>query len=150
MEHVWTVLCRLSVIDDRRKNVSLIEALEKVSFSVTESELEVHPTGAFPFQAELVSYWIRSDLDAPERARVRILVVSPERKTLNPEGFEYRVDLTEDSRFRSMAHFGTLPYTGDGIYRFEVQYFDEDQEQWLSAASIPLEIVMEIVPSSDE
>ena len=148
MEHIWSVLCRLSIVDQKRNNVSLIEVMEQLSF-VGETEVESEHTPALTFPVELVTLWSRSDLKTPEASRARVLMLSPEGEFLNPEGVEYEVDLTEFQRFRAMGKFEALPYVGDGIYRFVVQSLDAEREQWRDVASIPLEIVRENSPEEN-
>lgn len=147
MEHIWSVLCRLSIVDQQRNNVSLIDVMEQLSF-VGEVEEEEHPL-ALPFPIELVTLWSRTDLKTPEVSQARVLILSPKGEFLDPKGAEYDIDLTEYQRFRAMGKFGTLPYVGDGIYRFVVQNFDEKSEQWRDVASIPLEIVKQNSPEEN-
>jgi hypothetical protein len=143
VEHIWSVLCRLSIVDQQRNNVSLIEIMERLLFRGEEVEIPEDQVAGLPYPVELVSLWSRSDPDTPEVSRARVLVYSPEGQSLNTEGHEYSVDLTQYQRFRAMGRFDVLPFVGNGFYRFVVQKFDEDSHSWVDVASIPLEIVRE-------
>jgi hypothetical protein len=143
VEHIWSVVCRLSIVDQQRNNVSLIEIMERLQFRGEEVEIPEDQVAGLPYPVELVTLWSRSELNTPEVSRARVLVVSPEGKSLNEEGQEYPVDLTQYQRFRAMGRFDVLPFVGNGLYRFVVQKFDEDNDSWVNVASIPLEIVRE-------
>jgi hypothetical protein len=136
-------------VDSRRNNVSLIETLERISFPGPPVELPEEQVAGLPFPVELVSFWTRSNLDVPETGHARIQILSPEGIALIPdEAPKYVVNLEQHQRFRLMAQITVLPFVGNGIYRFVVQYFDEKADQWQTVASVPLEIVMET--SSEE
>jgi hypothetical protein len=144
VDHVWSVLCRLSIIDGQRNNVSLIEVMERLSFK-GDFEIEQNKIYGVPFPVELVTLWSRSDPDIPEASQARVLMISPKGQVLNEEnGHTYSIDLTEYQRFRAIGRFEGLPFVGNGVYKFLIQSFDEEHEQWINETSIPLEIVMEI------
>jgi hypothetical protein len=140
VEHIWSVLCRLSIVDQQRNNVSLIEAVDSVSF---KGELEVRDQQpvVFPFPVELVTLWLRSDPDVPETGQARASFISPEGQLLNPGTDEYTVRLEQFQRFRAMVKFEALPFTSNGTYWFKVQKLDKENEQWIDVSSVPLEIV---------
>jgi hypothetical protein len=143
VEHIWSVLCRLSIVDLERNNVSLIEIMERLLFRGEVVEIPEDQIAGLPYPVELVTLWSRSEPNTSEVSRARVLIFSPEGKSLNEAGQEYPVDLTQYQRFRAMGRFDVLPFVGNGFYRFVVQKFDEDNDRWIDVASIPLEIVRE-------
>ncbi len=144
MRHIWSVLCQLTVVDARRNTVSLIETIERLTFSAMEIAPGEDRTLVFPLPIELASLWIRSDLDMPEENIIRVQIAAPSGEILNIEQ-EFTVDLNEFQRYRALFTFNFLPYVGNGFYHFVVQWLDDDEE-WQDAASIPLEVVMETSP----
>jgi hypothetical protein len=140
------VLCRLSIVDRQRNNVSLIEVLEQITFEGKDDPGAGMLGLAFPL--EIVSFWQRSAPDEGELFRVRLLIVSPAGEPLNMDDdqLQYDVDLTQYQRFRMIATIPGLPFVGNGLYRFIVQIYDESSEQWEDVASLPLEVVMKITP----
>jgi len=142
VEHVWTVLCRFSVVDQQRNNISLIEIIEQLSaVGKVESDAEIQ---GLPFPVELVSLWTRTDLAIPEEGRARVRILSPEQEVLNQdESHEYPIDLTQFHRFRAMGKFDVLPYVGNGVYYFIVEYWNEQDDSWLKVASVPLYITLQ-------
>lgn len=67
MEHVWSVLCRLVLVDQQSHNLTLVETLERFSFQ-REGEVE-----GIALDYVLATFWWRSDLEKPERSEARIL-----------------------------------------------------------------------------
>jgi hypothetical protein len=142
VEHIWSVICRLSITDRERGTVSLIDVTDRIDIE-GEVVFDDEPVGSLPVPVEIISLWRRSNPDQPEYARARVLILSPENEPLNDAGYEYKVDLTQHSKFRSVGRLQTLPFTSSGIYRFAIQLFDEESNQWKDIAAIPLELVVE-------
>lgn len=143
MKHIWSVLCRQSIIDSRGNNISLIEVAEKISFKGPPE----FPSGekiALPLSMELVTLWTRNDPEVPETGRARLLIFSPSSELLNEGGFEYEVNLQGDYlRSRSMAQLEALPFVESGIYWYIVENYDEQNQEWREEASVPLELVLD-------
>jgi len=133
MEHLWSVICRFSMVNQESRNISLIEVLEQVAFDGDAGVTRLN----FPF--ELVSMWWRTDLDCGERARMRVLVQAPDGNVLNQDNpMEFEVDLEQYPKLRVNARFSGLPFGGTGIYRFILQAQTDDQ--WKEITVIPLEV----------
>jgi hypothetical protein len=64
INHVWSVLCETSLLDQDSKLISLINCLEQITISE-----ESAPDKALPLVVNLVSAWVRSDLNTPSRGR---------------------------------------------------------------------------------
>lgn len=133
MEHVWTVICRESIVDSRSNNISLVHILEQINFSAPQDEL----VEGLSYQLDIVSLWVRSDFDTPEEAESRVLFVSPQNEELART--ESTIDLTEYKRLRAFGRFLGIPFRGDGVYKFVVEIQTHDK-LWKSVATIPLEI----------
>ncbi len=147
MEHVWTVICRISLTNQETNNLSLIETLERVAFhsSAEHPEPAENARVSFVPPVYLVSMWWRSDLGQPEQGRARTRVISPRNDELpGSELKEYSVDLQIHSKLRVIGTIEALPFWGDGVYRFQIEFYDEATEKWVRVARIPLEIVLEV------
>jgi hypothetical protein len=148
VEHIWSVLCKLSLTDQKRNNISLIEVLESVTFTIPSFPDDKSAAIGIPLGAELVSFWERTDPDIPETSAARVLILGPNEEILNDAGFEYVVNLKEVRRMRIMGEYQAFPYVGDGTYRIVVQ--QQQEEAWVQVASIPLEIALREQQDSSE
>ena len=61
----------------------------------------------------LVTFWIRSDPDRPERSRVRVSLQGPDGDPIRE--MPYQVDLSEHLGGRVTVRILELPYRGDGV-----------------------------------
>ncbi|MBI1278596.1 MAG: hypothetical protein GC179_10765 [Anaerolineaceae bacterium] len=140
MEHVWSVLCRLQITDKDRNSISLIETTDQINFFAEEN---VNVEG-IPAQLVIVSMWWRSHSNEPEMGYQRMLISSPKGEVMVTSS-ELEIDLITSGRARIIINVDGLPFTGDGIYRFIIQYSIANSGNWVDAASVPLMIVRDAV-----
>jgi hypothetical protein len=133
MEHVWSVICTVSITDNERNNISLIETLERIVFGTVEDA----DVPAIPVGLEVISLWWREEEHSQEERLSRLQFISPSGNLLLEH--ETPVDLTKFRRIRSKSLFQGLPFENSGIYRFVIQFLDG--ENWRTVASLPLEII---------
>ena len=146
VEHVWSVLCTRSIVDQRTNNASLLEVLEQITI------LEPIPANmqqvalAFPF--ELVSLWQRSNYDQPARGEGRIRIEMASGLHNLPQ---FQIDITGAGihRMRTMIRMNGLPFNGLGVYKFVVELKDDSVEEWKRVATIPLELRQGIPQTSE-
>jgi hypothetical protein len=138
IEHVWTVLCRDSVIDRDSNNLSLFNVLEQIT---VHSEMEGDEAAVAPIEMEAVSLWSRSDDDVPAKGVQRLTLLSPSGETL--ASGEQEIDLSKHRRFRNRVRFGGLPVKGAGRYIFRVEQKNEGEAEWQHVTGVPLELTFE-------
>ena len=148
-EHVWSVLCSLSMIDIDTKIISLFQAFESLHVPTRDQEaldaaLAKGDQVAFPIQMELVSWWARSDFDKPETASVRLVTVFP-----SGERFYQPSSSTIDlETVRSLHHrikFSNFPFRGMGFYYLVIEKLIAQPDTWQPVARVPLQVVAEQV-----
>ena len=136
MNHIWTVFCR-DVLEDKNSDVpSLISVTERIAFGgeIPDDRPFDLP---FPFPFHIVSSWWRTPSEDTPNHTVRVRFLAPDETELH--SIEYEIEFGDGNRFRSFGRIASLPYSENGIYRFEILYKIENE--WFSATSIPLEIV---------
>ncbi|MBI3943362.1 MAG: hypothetical protein HY326_10155 [Chloroflexi bacterium] len=140
IEHIWTIICSRSIVDKRTNNISLIDVLEQVnvgSFAPLQAE-----EGIVPLQFDIVSLWGRGRDGQPDKGHVRIIMVLPTGKRIEPNpGLDLSVDLTKHQRTRTITRVEGFPVVQPGRHVFIVQI--EDDEGWKDLASLPIEILFE-------
>ena len=141
MKHIWSVFCRSFLEDKRTNNMSLIEVTERISF---KSELsEDRPVNLpLPSPFYLISNWQRNEEGECSKYKTRLRFLSPQGEELL--NLEHEVNLEEVEKMRVNGELGSVPYTENGVYEFEISY--KDGNDWKTVASIPLEIVHEGLP----
>jgi hypothetical protein len=146
-EHVWTIVCYKSLVDDSNI-VSLIDVAERLilhplqeSESVEESLEKVRAEGKkgvfFPVTLRLVTHWVRSEWGVAESAKMRVSLVDPSGENLLEQ--EQEITLVNFIGSRLTMNFDAFRVTTLGYYWFEVER--ESNGQWERVARIPLEII---------
>jgi hypothetical protein len=133
INHVWSVLCETSLIDQDSKLISLINVLEQLT--IPEAPI---PDKELPIIVNLVSTWVRSDLNVPSQGQSQINFVSPSGNVL--QALANDVDLTKYERLRAKGQFRGLKLPEPGQYHFDVEFREDDQHGWMKVASVPLKI----------
>lgn len=133
IQHIWTVLCTKSSIDRETNNISLFEVIEELQVEGLGRE-----PGAVPCSFELVSLWSRSEPDTPSQGEARITFQSPGGRTSISQ--MQAVDLQHYRRLRSKVKILGIPVEEPGRYTFVVECRQQDQEQWIQVARMPLEV----------
>ena len=138
MDHVWTVLCSHTIVDQTTNNISLMGVVESIQASGA-------PTGdaraAVPFNGEIVTLWSRSDPHKGERRRYRVKCESPNEILLDTVA---DVDLIEHVRRRMRAKIDILPVPEPGPYYFRIYLRTEADDDWDEVAKIPLEVHLNV------
>jgi hypothetical protein len=134
IRHVWTVPCRVSLIDRDSNNVSLVEVVEEVVIGPPPAA----GNNRMPIPAifDVVSLWSRQDLAVGATGFGQLSFVSPTGERLAEMTFD--IDLRMAQRTRSMGKFFGLPAKQPGLYHFVVEYRGEPTAQWQEVARVPL------------
>lgn len=150
MEHVWSVLCRRAITDKETNQMTLVDSIEHIGVTLdSDQPLTAHDEDperkiGIKLEATLISYWVRSENDAPEKGICRVSLLGPNRVTIGRE-MTMAIDLTKKRRMRTQLTLEGLPFTGLGRYNFLVEMEDADGD-WKTAARVPYEV--ELDPSS--
>jgi hypothetical protein len=142
IEHVWTVLCARSVIDQETNNISLFEVLEQLNLQMSPPSADAFTV---PMSFEVVTLWSRGSDGQPARGRARVVTigVSGSRREAQP----YDIDLTTFQRIRNRTRFMGFEVQRAGRMEFGIELQGEDAEPWRRVATVPLVIVFEAAPT---
>lgn len=146
-EHVWSILCDRSVIDKSSNQVSLLNVVESLNLFVDQEELDTlrqldsssDEAPSVRRRMHFVTWWVRSDLEAPETVPIRIVVISP-RGTRGGTA-PATVDLSEKSSYRIQIVIDGLKFLGEGRYWFAVEQ-KVGTEEWCEVARVPLTVAV--------
>ncbi|MCP3963473.1 MAG: hypothetical protein GY719_37030 [bacterium] len=146
----------MNLIDEESKKVSLIDVIEKVTIRQADLDQEASRAGrtteelvaegfAFPLQMQLVTFWTRSKPDIPETTEVRLRLLSPTGKILSDANVS--LSLEDHRNSRPVLRLPGGLYAGSGIYHFVISKRDKGMKRFVKQAEVPLEIVIEDIPS---
>ena len=133
INHIWSVLCESSILDQDTKLISMINVLEEVTILD-----EPVPDKVLQIVVSLVTLWIRSDINVPSQGLGRYNFVSPSGEVL--QSLEQIIDLTKYERLRSRGQFAGLKLPESGQYFFNIEFRENEKDEWNSVAAIPLKV----------
>ncbi len=141
IKHIWSVLCKESVIDQVDNNVSIHGVLEELSIVLTP----INETGklpeklGIPMNYEIVSLWQRNKEVESAKGEIEYIFLDPESSELlkNTQMMEIP---KASRRFRSRMKIVGMPLTKEGDYMFQVKIKEEGENTSHLVAELPLEV----------
>ena len=151
INHVWSVACKESVIDRDTNLVSIFNVVEelnihkisdvdKIPEQIDQNRPEQgQPETTISLGFEIISLWVRSQVEVPGRGIARVYFISPDGKELNH--LEMNIDLTTHERLRTRARFimnmGALQ---SGIHHIKVKFKLQEAKSFREVAVIPIKV----------
>ena len=83
IKHVWSVLCKESLINQKNNNVSLLEVIEQIEIGFSIPTQLKDQAVNIPFEFTLVSLFFREgDSKSEEKIRLKLNFIDPKNKSL--------------------------------------------------------------------
>lgn len=148
IQHVWSVLCTNSVIDQETNNISLNNILEEIQIKknvnnlVSKSDRNSNKREAVLLNFELVSFW-KKFIPKEEKIHFKTLIKVIDPKGENLHEILQTIEMKENiERFRSRIKFNALPFTEVGEYIFQINA--KDGKEFIEVGKIPLQVKIAI------
>ncbi|MBU4016193.1 hypothetical protein KJ980_06165 [Patescibacteria group bacterium] len=141
IKHIWSVLCKESVVNQDDNNISIYGVLEELSVFLTPAKEtgEIPKKLGIPINYEIVSMWQRNKDVESAKAEIVYVFVDPENNELlkNTQIMEIP---KASRRLRSRMKIVGMPLTKEGDYTFQVKIKEEGKSDFCLVAELPLEI----------
>lgn len=134
INHVWSVLCTDTVIDNETNQLSLHSVIEQLT--ILSSPI---PGGLLPHKMKIATLWIRSDANKPCKGLSRVSFISPSGRITG--SVEPEIDLSKVERSRNIVLFDAVPIEESGRHIFRIELQNEGEDEWHQVALVPLTIV---------
>jgi len=140
LKHIWSVLCRRSVIDSDTNNISIYDIFEQLAVDVSVSTNHPVPKQInIPIEYEVVSMWLKEDKEKEAKANIEIEIENPEGK--KEKSFQQAIEIPVGMRrLRSRVKISGFVITMAGDYIFRVKIKEEGTEEAKVVAELPLEV----------
>ena len=139
IEHIWSVVCNGSSIDEETHNISLFNVLEQLRvFSDLSSSIDL------TIHLEIFSLWTRDDENVPTSGKMRVFFCDPNNDCKKKA--ELSIDLLEATLFRSRIRVENLELSISGKYKFLVELQQNGKDSWVQVASLPILITIQPIP----
>jgi len=132
IKHHFSLICGHAVIDERTKFLSIFNVIEQVNVNA-----EPDQTIQIPMRFDLVSVWTKSDFNNSENGRSRVSLWNP--NGTSNSICEIDIELIDSTFFRSIISFSGIELKGSGIYRFIIDFLNDEQE-WENVSEIPFTV----------
>jgi len=144
INHIWSILCKESVINKDNNNISIHESLEKLSISLskTETAQKLPKKIIVPITYELVSFWTKEN-KKKFSGIIEYSLISPEEDIL----FTRTQDLdipTKVKRHRTRMKIQGVPFTNAGVYMYKIKVKEKSEKSYKTVSKIPLEVAMSL------
>ena len=148
INHVWSVICEKSIIDNETKNLSLMNCLERLVVTVEPkpgvkiSDKDKSKIN-LPINYEVASFWYRTDSTNKEIFWVKTLLVAPSNDKLNEN--EKQLEMKKSvERLRSRMRVSGLTLRGSGLYFIKIFIKENKKDKYKQVAKLPLEISLKV------
>lgn len=140
--HIWTIVCRRSIVEKDTNILSIIDVAEQLSIDVHVSpevqDADVIGSAAF----HLISFWERTDPKRPEpETQIETRVISPSGKLLGKMEADFSMN-DPHTRSRVTVSVPGMPVRESG--RYEIRVFLKKGKRWQRVATVPLTIVVSV------
>lgn len=140
MKHIWSILCKKSIIDADTNNITLSEALEEITFHIPIKQDLKFPAN-FNFDFEIVSFWTSAKPQGGEKFHMTLEFIDPDQKILNK--FEQKIIFPENKkRLRTRIKTSIITVTKEGEYTLKIKAKEKASDKYKLFAEIPLAILI--------
>jgi hypothetical protein len=145
IEHVWSIICHQSTTDSESNNVSLINLIENVTFTVPTNVIEEVRTSKakgiiFPLDYEIISRFRRNDDVDIKHFYSRLRMMNPEGNEVTATGENEMIFSQGVKNVRMRAKFNDIAVQNSGVYRVLIETRLSTEAKFETVGSIPLEI----------
>lgn len=149
VKHIWSVLCKESVINQDDNLISIHGALEEFSITITpaDSKAPMLPEKLnIPVNYEIVSFWVKEKSSETVKVQIEYSLVDPADEILFTQVQD--LEIPENiKRHRSRMKIMGLPISKSGDYTFRVKKKELNSKKFELMAELPIEIKVQIEKS---
>lgn len=141
IKHIWSVLCKESVINQDDNNISIHGVLEELSvfLSPVKETGKLPEKFGIPMNYEIVSMWQKDKEAESVKAEIEYIFIDPDNNELLKN--KQMIEMPKTSRrHRSRMKITGMPLTKAGDYTFQVKIKEEGADAFRLVAELPLEV----------
>ena len=151
IKHLFTLICRESIIDHETNNLSINQIYEELKFDIAIPE-DAHlkrndqdPVG-IQLPLEVTSMFYREKMDSEEDLKLTLIFLDPSDKELGKFELPFKF-IESQRRVRTRMKLNSIALTKRGTYHFKVLLSIGESEMEL-LETIPLDIMVNVTTSN--
>jgi hypothetical protein len=133
----------MASIDQNTNSISLFNILEQITVFTDQVDAI-----SLPIELEIVSGWIRKNVDEPTQGKMRVFFFDPLDNHKNIA--ELGIDLRKAIFYRTRVASKILAVKGPGRYKFVVELQQESSSSWEIVATLPFIVTYQPRPEKAE
>lgn len=140
--HIWSVICQNSSVDEGSNTVNLFGCIENIGVDINKN---VNNKISIPIQFDIVSYWTLDDGTKKNSLILKIEMIKPNGE-LSFQKEENIFTQPGWSRIRNIAKFSGLELgiNDSGRYTFRVSQKEKRNGDFVVVANLPVDININI------
>lgn len=148
IKHIWSVLCKESIINQDDNLITLNSVLEELNIelgSVDQAkEFKLPEKFSLPINTEIVSLWLKDEtVEKQIEGEIEYILVDPNGNKIGLSKTPFLFPL-DKKRFRTRLKIHGLGFTVPGRYLFKISYKEKDTKHFVSIIEIPLDVTIKI------
>lgn len=149
VKHIWSVLCKESLINQDDNVISLNGILEEltITLSSTDKGLRLPDKFNIPLNFEIVSFWIKNQKSDVIKAEIEYTLINPEGLELLKTVQSMEIPASA-SRSRSRMKIIGISITTEGDYSFRIKIKETKEDNFILVSELPLEVKIALINSS--
>ena len=140
INHIWSVICKKSIVDSQTNIISLLEIIEVLDVNVVlPPNLDPKSNINIPIEFEFVTMWQRDFVNKEENFDTQIVVTDPKGTQLNAINGKMNMPINM-MRLRSITRISGLGLTDSGNYTLFLKMKQQNDKNYKAVTAIPLEV----------
>lgn len=145
--HIWSVLCKESIINEDTKVLSIRDVLENLQIVLTPApdnkEKEISTQIVVPVEYEIVSFFARRSKDFEEKLEIEFSLIDPKGKKINTNN-QILAMAPGTNKTRVRTKIVGMPIRISGEYSYLVKTKQQGEESFKQVAELPLDVSIKI------
>jgi hypothetical protein len=143
INHVWSVLCRKSIIDNETNNISLIDVLEQIQVNTVTQQKTLKPVRV-PLEYEIVSLWSKDKSPKKASADIQVSLINSDGQIIKEFSHQLEIPL-KTKRMRSRTRIAGIELSKSGKYQFAVKVKQQGQKNFKTIALLPIDVTIKAI-----
>jgi hypothetical protein len=144
LNHVWSVICRRSIVDNQSNNISLTDCLEQIRVNRPNGPDGKSRVDKFiiPIDFETVHLFSRLDTGKEGSFELKTDILAPGEIEIgtNTQNITFPAG---PKRIRQITRTNGLPVSVSGIYWFVISIKETGENKFRSVAKLPLQVLID-------
>ncbi|OGE88206.1 MAG: hypothetical protein A2760_02705 [Candidatus Doudnabacteria bacterium RIFCSPHIGHO2_01_FULL_50_67] len=142
LQHIWTILCSSSSIDQSTNNISLYNIIEQIAVKKPPMDNPGPTPSAVNIQVELITLWKKMLEGTSVEGEQKVDFIDPEDTVLHSH--TSKIFIPEKlRRLRSRNKISGLKFTIDGEYAFRVSVREGVEQEFRVVFELPLQVLID-------